>query len=312
MKSKTRQAKTVKEAMPNLKSKPHPRASVVKVHTSSVERAFRILEELATNGGLKFTDLAAELKRREKVPNGTLSNLLRTLNGLGYLRYSEDDRVHSLGIRLINLGEMAKKRLQESGRERGEKECRELLKGVVEKEKIGAHIAILNSGHAVYLLREDAQGFFGPKIWEGKLQVPHFTAVGKALICCLDEDRIEEIFNMHPIPKDAPKKAITTLSVLIRELAEIRERGWATDDEEHALGVRCVAAPIYSSPSKDKVVASIGVSRRANEFGPDEMKRLGSTILRTAADEATKTPLIRNALIRYYSMSNNLKSGGLR
>src|ERR1041385_6145734 len=106
---------------------------------SSVERAFRILEEVGTSNrpsGLSFTEVKRELGRRDAIPSGTLSNLLRTLNGLGYLQFDEKTRLHSLGFRLINLGEMANKRLR--GQPRDEK-CVELLKRVVEEKKCGAH-----------------------------------------------------------------------------------------------------------------------------------------------------------------------------
>jgi len=86
----------------------------------------------------------------------------------------------------------------------------------------------------------------------------------------------------------------------------VRERGFAIDDEEHAVGVRCVAAPIYSGPGR--VVAAIGVSNRASETTPEELKEMGAMVLKPAADEAAKTPRILNALNRYYSISNNPKS----
>jgi IclR family transcriptional regulator, KDG regulon repressor len=276
-----------------------------KAHTPSVERAFRILEELAANRSLTFSELATELSRREHIPKATLSNLLRMLSRLGYLRYRQEDRTHSLGIRLINLGEMAKKTLREAGPQR---ECRELLKGVVNQTKVGAHIAILDSGYAVYILREETPDFFGAKIWEGRSQVPHFTAVGKALICCLERAHIEEIMKLHSASANTEQRRQVSIDSLMQELAEVRECGWALDKEVHAPGVRCVAAPIYSGPGN--VIASIGVSRRAKEFSETEMNRCGSEILKVAADEASRTPRILSVLARHYSMSNNVKSIG--
>jgi IclR family acetate operon transcriptional repressor len=278
-----------------------------KISPSSVERVFGILEDLAIGGSMTFTDVAEMAKsRRDEIPKATLSNLMSMLTRVGYLRYRQDDRTYSLGIRLISLGEMAKAALQEAG---PQKECRELLKGVVQKVRVGTHFAILDSGYAVYIMREEAPDFFGAKIWEGRQQVPYLTAVGKALMCCLGREQVKEILEQHSGAANTKQGQETRLETLMEELAKIRKRGWAIDDEEHAAGVRCVAAPIYSGA--DEVVASIGVSRRAKEFDLAEMDRYGRTYLRPAADQAAKTPRILSVLARHYSMSNNPKRGRL-
>lgn len=282
-------------------SKPRPNptspAQASKIRSSSVERAFRIMEELAAHEsvfGLSFSVLERELRPREKIPNSTLSNLLHTLNRLGYLKYNKEKKLYSLGLRLINLGEKANKRVQEDGHD---SECQELLKLVVDQTKRGAHIAVLDSGYAVYLLRKDAPGFFGPRISPGKLQVPHFTAVGKALISRLDEGRLQEILDLHQTSKVGESKAIRTLEALKEDLADVQRRGYAIDDEEHALGVRCVAAPIYSGPAR--VVASIGVSCRKEEVSLKKLHEYGANILKPAAEQAARTPRVLSMLKRY-------------
>jgi len=269
--------------------------------TSSVERAFLIMEELASPqnmSGLKFTDIKERLQPREKIPNSTLSNLLRTLNRLGYVHFDERNKLHSLGLQLIKLGEMANRRVQEYGRE----DCVELLKRVIKETGRGAHIAVLDSGDALYLLREDAPGFFGPRIFPGRRQIPHFTAVGKALICCLDRARVEEILALHPSLKST-SNSITDLNELMLHLEEVGRAGYAIDNEEHEEGVRCVAAPIYSAPHN--VIASIGVSARAADVPLKKLEEWGETVLKPAAQEAANTPRILNALKKYYSISNH-------
>src|SRR5262245_44477198 len=94
------------------KAKSKTKKATKSARTSSLERAFRIVEEIAADSsrssGLSFTEIKDELRRREPVPNGTLSNLLRLLNRLGYLHFDESKKLHSLGHRFIHLGEMAK------------------------------------------------------------------------------------------------------------------------------------------------------------------------------------------------------------
>lgn len=297
--SKTRK-KTTSDVRPKSKRMGKAKGSE---RSSSVERAFLILEELALPqnvSGLKFTDIKEKLDPREEIPNGTLSNLLRTLNRRGYVHFDQRNRLHSLGLQLIKLGEMANRRVQEYGRE----DCVQLLKRVIEKteRRRGAHIAVLDSGDALYLLREDAGGFFGPRIFPGRRQVPHFTAVGKALICCLDEGRVKEILDLHRNAKGTPN-SITNPKELMVHLEEIKKAKYAIDNQEHELGVLCVAAPIFSGPNT--VIASIGISARREDITDDELKDYGEKVLKPAAEEAASTPRILNALKKYYSISNN-------
>lgn len=306
MSPRTTRVKTRKKTTSDVKRKSEePRKSNGSERTSSVERAFLILEELASPenmSGLKFTDIKEKLHSRERIPNGTLSNLLRTLNRLGYVHFDERNRLHSLGLQLIKLGEMANRRVQEYGRE----DCVELLRRVIEKTERGAHIAILDSGDALYLLREDTPHFIGPRIFPGRRQVPHLTAVGKALICCLDEDRVKEILDLHRNPKST-RYSMTELDKLMPHLAEVEKVGYAIDDQEHELGVRCVAAPIYSAPRR--VIASIGISTTAEDVTLDQLKEIGAQVLKPAAEEAANTPRILNVLKKYYSISNNPRNG---
>lgn len=301
MKSATRRSEGVKRAKKSVKAGRGPRAeSVSKAHTSSsVERAFKILDVLVATSrpwGLTFT----ELRESTDIPKSTLSYLLRTMIKHGYLRYNEKTKAHSLGTPFIPMGEKVKLRLQG---EVPERECREVLNKIVEQLKLGAHLAVLDSGYAVYLWRIEAPGFFTAKISSGKRQIPHVTAVGKALICCHKEDQVQKLLDMHPISPAAFPRAILDLPALMSELAETRERGYAIDDEEHADGVRCVAAPIYAAPGR--VVASVGVSGSLAVLKEERMHEEIGPALRAVADEAAQDSRILNALVRYSSMSSN-------
>jgi IclR family acetate operon transcriptional repressor len=283
------------------KSKP---TKTIKRKPSSLEWAFRILEEIAAEtarpSGLSFTEIKNELRRREQIPNSTLSNLLRSLKGLGHLHFDKDKRLHSLGYRFVYWGEVAKSRLAGRGHDQ---ECIDLLKGIVDLTNCGAHIAGLRGVEAVYQLRVEAPGFFAPRIFPGKPQVPHVTAIGKALICCNEPDQVQGILDQHPNPRTITAKSITTLEPLMEHLAGVRAVGYAIDDEEHAVGVRCVAAPIYSEPNK--VIASIGISARKEEVTLAKLKEYGEKVLKVAAEEAASNPRILEALKRNYLLSNS-------
>src|SRR3954453_9135587 len=204
---------------------------------TSVERALSILELLARRThGLS----TSEISRVAKVPKSSTSYLLRTLVGRGYVRRDPETGQHTLGIRVLSLGGQAMQGMA----------LRELamqhLRQLVETTRLGAHLAILDHGDAVYIERTESPGFIKMDIWNGKRVAPQATAVGKALICNLAREEVQEIAGLHPF-RPVSARTIVTLPHLMEELAAIRRRGYATDDEEHEVGVRCVAAPVYAA-----------------------------------------------------------------
>ena len=127
--------------------------------------------------------------------------------------------------------------------------------------------------------RIESPGFIKMDIWSGRRVAPQATAVGKALICQLSREEVQEIAALHPItPVSA--RTIVTLPHLLEDLAAIRRRGYAIDDEEHAVGVRCVAAPVFAASGE--VAAAIGVSGTVSQVDDDYMPSLGKIVQTTA------------------------------
>ena len=237
---------------------------------TSVERALSILELLASrNHGLS----TSEISRVARVPKSSTSYLLRTLVGRGYVRRDPETGQHTLGIRVLSLGGQAMQGMA----------LRELampiLRQLVETTRLGAHLAILDHGDAVYIERIESPGFIKMDIWNGRRVAPQATAIGKALICHMSREEVQEIAGLHPV-RPVSARTIVTLPYLFEELAAIRRCGYAVDDEEHAVGVRCVAAPVFSASGE--VAAAIGVTGTVSQLNDDYLPSLGK-IVQTAA-----------------------------
>jgi len=138
---------------------------------------------------------------------------------------------------------------------------------------------VLDHGDAVYVERIESPGFIKMDIWNGRRVAPQATAVGKALICGLERQEVQEIAARHRI-NPTSSKTITTLPRLWEELAEVRRLGYAVDDEEHALGVRCVAAPVFAGSGE--VVAAIGVSGTVSQINDEQLSAMGNIMRSTA------------------------------
>ena len=255
------------------------RAAVV-----SVERALTILELLAEKQQGLTT---SEISRRAGIPKSSASYLLRTLAARGYLRRNSETGQFTPGIRMLSLGGQAVQGMQ----------LREValpyLRQIVERTRLGTHLAILDHGDAVYVERIESPGFIKMAIWVGKRVAPQVTAIGKALICYLERHEIQEIVGTHQV-SPVSAKTILSLPHLLEELGLTRQRGYAFDDEEHARGVRCVAAPVVAASGE--VVAALGVSGTVSQINDDYVSSLGN-ILRTAA-------------IKFSAQLGNLKTAG--
>lgn len=253
--------------------KPHSqftKPAAADAQVNSVERALSILELLAEKRqGLTTSDIS----RRTHIPKSSTSYLLRTLVARGYVRRDAATGQHTLGLRLLSLGGQAMQSM----------ELREVamphLRHVVERTRLGAHLAILDHGDAVYIERIESPGFIKMAIWVGRRMPPQVTAVGKALICYLERHDVQEIAALHRI-SPASSKTILSLPRLLEDLAQTRQRGFAIDDEEHAPGVRCVAAPVFAASGE--VVAAIGVSGTISQMNDDYFPTVGQ-IVRAAA-----------------------------
>src|SRR5215213_4188662 len=253
------------------------RATVAKNQTSekggqnreqvtSVERALSILELLASrNHGLS----TSEISRVSKVPKSSTSYLLRTLVGRGYVCRDPETGQHTLGIRVLSLGGQAMQGMA----------LRELamphLRQLAETTRLGSHLAILDHGDAVYIERIESPGFIKMDIWNGRRVAPQATAVGKALICHLSREEVQEIAGLHPVRQVSPR-TIVTLPHLFEELAAIRRHGYAMDDEEHAVGVRCVAAPVFSASGEG--AAAIGGTGAVGQLSGDYLPAVGKVV----------------------------------
>src|ERR1044072_464862 len=129
------------------------------------------------------------------------------------------------------------------------------------------------------LARSSTPGFIKMDIWNGRRVAPQVTAVGKALICQLSREEVQEIAGLHPV-QAVSARTIVTLPHLFEELVAIRRRGYAIDDQEHAVGVRCVAAPVFAATGE--VVAAIGVSGTVSQLNDDHLHSLGKVVQTTA------------------------------
>lgn len=194
----------------------------------SVHRALDVLEALAAAGGTaSLTDLAAACG----LPLPTLHRLASTLADRGYLRQAPNRR-YSLGSRLVPLGTDAHALLGER--------ALPVLRGLAELTGESANLAVLTQGRAEYVAQAPGRHTMRTFTEVGNRVALHCTGVGKALLAAIAPAHAARLLGTAPL--EARTTATLTDPAAVRaELALIRERGYALDEGEMEVGVRCVA-----------------------------------------------------------------------
>lgn len=216
----------------------------------SVDRALDLLEALAA---AEVALGVGELAREVGLPQGTTHRLLRSLEQRGYVHQGAG-RKYSIGTAALRLGDAAQRSLARS--------ARPYLSELVELSGESANLAVLEGNDVVYVAQSPSPHSLRMFTEVGRHVTPHSTAVGKVLLAALPEDRAVGVLRRAGLPRYTDH-TITDLDELLAELDATRDRGWAVDEGEQELGVRCVAVPVHQH---GRVVAAVSLSGPAGRF----------------------------------------------
>jgi len=231
----------------------------------SLDRALKLLEHLADAGGsLRL----AELESATGLPLPTIHRLLKALAHNGFVR-QEPSRRYALGPRLIRLGETA-------GRALGTWAGPRLAELVAEIGET-ANMAVLESDAVVYVAQVPSAHSMRMFTEVGRRVSAHSTGVGKALLSQLPDDQVRELLRRTGMPARTPRTH-TDPDVFLAALAEVREQGWAVDDAEQEIGVRCVAVPVAGAPTR----SALSVSGPSGRITAARVVEIAPVLLRVA------------------------------
>jgi len=227
----------------------------------SLERAFDVLELMAAAGGeVALSRLAEE----SGLPVPTIHRLVRTLVSRGYVLQMPSRR-YTLGPRLIGLGASASQTVEAWSSPH--------LQPLAEATGESANLAMLDLDRVVYVAQAASTRHTMRMFTEvGRQVFAHCTGVGKALLAELTDDEVRYLVASAGMPATT-EHTITEVEDLLAELRLVRERGYAIDDGEQELGVRCVAVAVPGSLSS-AVSVSGPASRVTREAVPGLAKLL--------------------------------------
>lgn len=239
-----------------------------------LDRSLKLLELVAEADGAVLTELADQ----SGMAPSTVHRLLTSLAQHGMVTHDGETGAWTIGVKAFEIG-TAYLRFRKLGTI-----SRPFLKQLMEESGETANIAIEDDGDVVFISQAEShapmRAFFRP----GRRGPIHASGIGKAIISTWTDSRIEAVLGGRVL-QHFTEKTRDTLSSLLEDMARIRARGWSIDDEEHTLGMRCVAAPIFDEYGD--AVAGISISGPAVRLPDGKVAALGPVVL-AAAEELTK------------------------
>lgn len=202
----------------------------------SLDRAFALLEIMAGSGGEASL---SQLSESSGLPLPTIHRIIRTLVGNGYVRQLPSRR-YALGPRLIGLGDKASQMLGTWARPH--------LAQLVEELGETANLAMLDGDKVIYVAQVPSPHAMRMFTEVGRRVLPHSAGVGKALLSQLTDTEALATVRRVGMPASTDR-TITDPDAFAAELHQVRDQGYAIDDGEQEIGVRCVAAPVAGAPS---------------------------------------------------------------
>jgi IclR family transcriptional regulator, acetate operon repressor len=237
---------------------------------NAVEKAIAVLESISEGREpRRLGDIANELGLRKP----TVHRILQTFTRAGYVA-AYADGVYGVGPRALRLGARF---LDSDYRRVAEPILRDL------HDRVGhtVHFAVRTGPIAVYVSKIEGDR---PYQMASRIGMPislHCTAMGKAILAELSEDDLRDALAGTPLVART-EHTLVTRSRLVAHLAEVRRQGYAIDDEENEMNVRCVGASVRHGLGS--VLGAISVSALTFTLSMEEAHAMGPAI-RQAADE---------------------------
>ena len=217
----------------------------------------------------RFTDLL----RETRLPKATLHRLLSALVEHRLLAVDPADQTYRLGLRTLEMAQRA----WEDQDVRGAAAEHILWLGAQTGETV--HLAVRDDTEVVYIDKVESSQRIRMFSAIGKRGPLHCTGVGKAMLAFLDDAQRAALVDRLPLKRFTPNTHATKAS-LTRNLAEIRQLGYSRDLEEHEMGIRCAAAPIFDY--RGEVVASVSVTGPSFRLSSDELDRFGELVVQAS------------------------------
>lgn len=213
----------------------------------SVSRASAIIEALSNYNTLGITELGKLLGLHKS----TVYGLVSTLEHEGYVCQNSQTGKYALTLKMYEIGSRVFGKLDLR------KIARPYIEQIVLRHHETAHLVVPDGLEIVYIDKVECTQSMRICSNVGKRMPFHCTGVGKVLLANMPEEQANDILRKKGM-EAFTENTIIDFNLLIKELEKIKAQGYAIDNEEAEIGLKCVAAPIRDI--NGEVIAATSVS----------------------------------------------------
>lgn len=238
----------------------------------SLARALTILEVLGEDDdGYRLSDLA----ERVGLPASTTHRLLTTLEQKRFVQFDREGGLWHIGVQCFSVGSVFLRRRNLVA------QSLPVMRRLRDDVGETANLGVVDQGEVVFLTQVESRQMMRAITRPGGRAPMHCSGVGKALLAALPEAEVAEILRTRGLVRLTPK-SIARPAQLHDALAKIRKARFAVDDEEHAVGLRCVAAAVYDEHATP--IAAISISGPTARIPDRQIAEYGRVVRAAAAD----------------------------
>lgn len=238
--------------------------------TGALEKGLTLLAQICDRATPpRYTDLLKETG----IPKATLHRMLGALAAHRFVELNPRDHTYRIGVRGLQMARRAWEGMDIRSAAASE------LERLAGRTRETVHLAVLDETSVVYIDKVESSLTIRMFSAIGKRGPAHCTGVGKAILAFLDAEHRERLLRELPM-KRYTETTFTDRTRFSRHLDEIRARGYAKDLEEHELGIRCVAAPIFDY--RGQVLASISVTAPSIRLTTAQLDELAPLVVQAA------------------------------
>ena len=235
----------------------------------ALDRALSLLRRVASAEGLTLTQIAA----KEGLAPSSAHRLLTSLASHGFVEVDPVDQTWAIGVEAFRVGQGFQRR------HKAAQVGRPMMRELMEETGETANLGIFEGGEVVFVAQVESTEPIRAFFRAGERRAAHASGIGKALLAEMPRERVEKVIRERGL---APYTEATLVdpTALHADLAAIRARGFAIDDEERNRGMRCIAAAIFDE--NGEAVAGLSISGPSGRLDRDRIAVLGPRVAAAA------------------------------
>lgn len=237
----------------------------------TVRRAIGLLDVLATTPrGQSLRQLSESLG----LAKSTTHRLISALMSGGLVTICPQTKQYRLGIKLLELSAAVLDSMDI------QEQARPFMQHLCEVSRETVHLGVLDGFEVMFIGHIESSESLRMSGRVGRRTPAHSSSLGKAILAWTDEAVLQRYLAESQLAAQTAR-TITGPEQLLRALEEVRARGYATDEEENRVGIRCVGAPVRDHTGH--VIAAISVSGPSFRFTPERASEMAAHLLDAAA-----------------------------